>query len=114
MIEDYHYDECGLLHRLDGPAAVRPDGWNQWFVHGVRHREDGPASEHKNGAKDWRVNGKRHRLDGPAVIRKDGSKEWWVDGQKVKAQNFPIAVIKFLLKCDKLFAKLLFETLKDI
>lgn len=91
MIEDYHYDECGLLHRLDGPAAVRPDGWNQWFVHGVRHR-----------------------LDGPAVIRKDGSKEWWVDGQKVKAQNFPIAVIKFLLKCDKLFAKLLFETLKDI
>lgn len=28
------YRKRGLLHRLDGPAIVRPDGKNGWFIDG--------------------------------------------------------------------------------
>lgn len=47
-------------HRLDGPAIVRPDGFQCWF---------------------W--NGLRHRLDGPAVICPDGTIEYWLNGNPV-------------------------------
>lgn len=35
-----------ILHRVDGPAVVRPDGSNFWFIHGILHRENGPAITH--------------------------------------------------------------------
>ncbi|MEQ1888059.1 MAG: hypothetical protein ABL951_02630 [Alphaproteobacteria bacterium] len=60
---DYVYrDEKGRLHREDGPAQIRPDGYRAyWF------------------------GGRIHRLDGPAVIWPDGSRLWqsrtWVDAR---------------------------------
>lgn len=37
----YYVD--GKLHRLDGPAVIRPNGNNSWWHEGKLHRLDGPA-----------------------------------------------------------------------
>lgn len=37
-----YLNECGLLHRLDGPAFESHDS-EKWFVNGKRHRLDGYA-----------------------------------------------------------------------
>ena len=68
------------FHRIDGPAIIRTDGTQLWFINGKLHREDEPAIISPDGSEMWWVNGKRHREDGPAVIRTDGSQEWWING----------------------------------
>jgi hypothetical protein len=52
-----HFNDKGLLHRLDGPAI-----------------------EYTNGYKAWYVDGKCHRLDGPAIVYPDGSETWCAKG----------------------------------
>jgi hypothetical protein len=47
----------GDLHREDGPAVERSNGYKAWFLNGKRHREDGPAIEYSNGDKSWYING---------------------------------------------------------
>ena len=47
----------GLLHRLDGPAMIFPDGSKFWILNGERHRENGPAVEWAGGSKEWWING---------------------------------------------------------
>ncbi len=79
MIE--HKNEKGELHRTDGPAVVRADGYQAWYLNDKLHRGDGPAVEYGYGYREWWVDGKRHRTDGPAFEYKDGSREWWVDGK---------------------------------
>lgn len=70
----------GMLHRVDGPAVVRPDGAKEWFLNGRMHRVGGPAVEYANGYSEWYENGERHRVGGPAVEGVGGLKEWWVNG----------------------------------
>ena len=62
----------GTPHRTDGPAVTRPDGTQEWYLHGELHRTDGPAVESPDGYRDWRLNGCRHRTDGPALTWPDG------------------------------------------
>lgn len=57
----------GLLHREDGPAAIRNDGIREWHIYGKLHREDGPAViwYDVNGNPSmtdvaWYLNGSRH------------------------------------------------------
>ncbi len=76
------------LHRLDGPAAVYPDGGTRfWYKDGKCHRLDGPAIIYPDGSEYWYKNGLLHRVDGPAVIYQDGSNwinEWWYEGKLLK------------------------------
>jgi hypothetical protein len=58
----------GKLHRDDGPAIERKDGYKAWYADGRRHRESGPAIEDPNGYKAWYREAQFHRRDGPAVI----------------------------------------------
>jgi hypothetical protein len=37
------FDKKGRLHRLDGPAFIYSDGYEEWYRHGKLHRDDGPA-----------------------------------------------------------------------
>ena len=79
------------LHRLDGPAVIYSDGYQEWFVDDKLHRLDGPAAIYvygSNGTQVWCVNDKRHRLDGPAIIYSDGTQMWFVDGKKYTEQEF--------------------------
>lgn len=55
-------DHDGLIHRDDGPAAIRDDGLRYWYVHGVLDRRGGPSVERPDGAKQWH---KDHRMELP-------------------------------------------------
>lgn len=70
----------GQLHRTDGPAATRPDGYEAWYLHGEPHRTDGPAYVEPDGTKLWYQHGKLHRTDGPAVVTADGTEMWFENG----------------------------------
>jgi hypothetical protein len=78
MIE--HRNENGELHRVDGPAVERPNGYRAWWLNGELHRVDGPAIEYADGTRAWYLNGEPHRVDGPAIEYADGTRAWWVDG----------------------------------
>jgi hypothetical protein len=115
MINDVkrYENEQGQLHREDGPAYERYDGYKEWWINGLRHRLNGSAIEWSDGRKEWWVNGNRHRLDGPAVEWRNGSKSWWVDGQRYSKNNFPKAVVMFLLNCDEETATIILELITN-
>jgi hypothetical protein len=62
-------------------------GTKAWYFGNKLHRLNGPAIERSNGYKAWYVDGKLHRLDGPARVWTDGSKEWWVEDKYYKTQQ---------------------------
>jgi hypothetical protein len=51
------FNEQGKLHRLDGPAILFFDGYEEWYLNGKLHREDGPAITYISGHKQWYLNG---------------------------------------------------------
>ena len=53
----YWRNEAGELHREDGPAVERADGYKAWYVNGQRHRLDGPAIESANGSVSYYIEG---------------------------------------------------------
>jgi hypothetical protein len=73
--------EMTILHRVDGPAVVFPNGSQFWYQNGKLHREDGPAVDQVDRCRMWYQNGRRHREDGPAVVYDYGTKEWYRYGQ---------------------------------
>lgn len=76
------------LHRTDGPAVIKKDGYKSWWIHGKKHREDGPAIERPDGTKFWYIEGKTHREDGPAIEWNDGRKEWRLKGKLLTKNQF--------------------------
>jgi len=78
--DKYWKNKDGKLHRLDGPAVERLNGYKAWYKNGLRHRLDGPARELEIGARHWYQNGELHRLDGPAVMCDNGYKGWYKNG----------------------------------
>jgi hypothetical protein len=39
----FHVSSQGELHCETGPAVIHPDGYQAWYLNGLRHREGGPA-----------------------------------------------------------------------
>lgn len=78
----------GVVHRTDGPAIERPDGYRTWNQNGQLHRLDGPAMELPNGTRYWYQNGNRHRLDGPAIEYTTGDVEYWINGVEYPQAKF--------------------------
>jgi hypothetical protein len=81
-------NEKGELHRLDGPAFIRPSGYVEWRVNDKPHRLDGPAVEWSNGDREWWVDGHFHRLDGPAYEGVNGFKGWWINDKELTKEQF--------------------------
>jgi len=79
-----HYNSKGQLHRDDGPAIEKADGYKAWYRRGKLHRENGPAVEYRDGYKEWYRHGEQHRDDGPAVIWPQICKMWYQRGELVK------------------------------
>ena len=77
----FHYKDKDKLHREDGPAVERANGYKAWYKNGNLHRVGGPAIERVNGDKVWCQNDKLHRVDGPAVERANGDKAWYQNGK---------------------------------
>jgi hypothetical protein len=74
-IIELHRNSKGQFHRIGGPAIVRSNGYQSYWVEG-----------------------KRHRLDGPAIIRPNGTWEYWVDDIQYTEEQYPQAVIAYKLK----------------
>ena len=83
-----YYNSDNQLHRINGPAAIYPNGTEFWCQNGEYHRKDGPALNWYNGAKEWYQNDKPHRLDGPAVIWPNGDRFWYIDGIRYPEERF--------------------------
>jgi hypothetical protein len=75
------------LHRVDGPAVERTNGYKAWYLNGQLHRADGPAVELSNGTKSWYLNDRRHRESGPAVEYADGGNAWYQNGVEVTEEE---------------------------
>ena len=58
-------DDEGCSHRLDGPAAVWPDGSQYWFNHGRYHFAHGPAYLYASGSLLWYEDGELLRRRKP-------------------------------------------------
>ena len=57
-------------------------------ANGKLHRDDGPAAIRANGYQYYYQNGERHRDDGPAIIRANGDQEYWKNGEQLSEQEF--------------------------
>ena len=62
-------NHLGEIHRIHGPAEVRPDGTCAWYR-----------------------NGKLHRTDGAAVIHADGACYWFLQGRELSREKFDEAM----------------------
>jgi hypothetical protein len=53
------YMKNGQKHRLNGPAEIHINGYEAWFLGGIKHRAGGePAIKHPNGDLEFWENGK--------------------------------------------------------
>ena len=88
-------DREGRLHRDgDKPAAIYPEGLQEWWSHGLQHREgDQPAVVRAGSLREWWWRGLRHREgDKPAIVWPDGTQEWWWHGKRHRGGDRPAAV----------------------
>jgi hypothetical protein len=95
----------GKFHREDGPAIEWADGYKEWYLNGKLHREDGPAIDYTNGYKAWYINNKLHREDGPAIEWTNGDKEWHVNGKRLTEEEFNTRVSPIELTLDEIAEK---------
>lgn len=75
-------DELAVVDAGDRPVEIWPDGTQVWRDRwGALHRVDGPAVIRPDGGVEFWQNGFRDRHNGPAVIHADGAREWWILGE---------------------------------
>lgn len=58
-----------------------------WFINDKLHRKDGPAIEKVDGYKAWYIDDKLHREDGHAVEYADGSKDFYLNGVELTEEQ---------------------------
>lgn len=51
----YYYDNKFNLHRRDCPAFINNVGDEEWCINNKLHRKDGHAVEKSNGYKAWYI-----------------------------------------------------------
>jgi len=72
-------------------VEVRENGNTYWYSDlecTILHRENGPAVERSDGYKAYYQNNKWHRIDGPARIWPNGDEEYWIDGVRYTKEEF--------------------------
>ena len=75
-------------HREDGPAIIRSNMLQEYWLNDKRHREDGPAVVSSNGSHEYWLNGKRHREDGHAVVYSDGTQRFYLNGVYYSKEDY--------------------------
>jgi hypothetical protein len=91
-------NEYEQFHRIDGPAVVWNNGYNEWFNNGKPHRENGTVDEYISGTKEWWIKGNRHREDGPAIEYPNGSKFWYLNGKQYLENEYYYELTNIKLK----------------
>lgn len=78
----------GRNYRLMQYVVEITDFSTVYRYEGKIHREGGPAIIRMDGVEEWYINGKLHRKDGPAVIGENGHKQWYIDGNLLTESEF--------------------------
>ena len=73
---------------IEYTVTVDEKGTIRWHLNDELHREDGPAIEKVDGYKAWYKNDELHREDGPAIEYANGSKEWYIHGERLTEEQF--------------------------
>ena len=50
------YNEQNIRHNESGPALIKPNGYNAYFINGKLHNESGPAIIYTNGDAAYFIN----------------------------------------------------------
>jgi len=79
-----YFYQCNKLHKIEGPAIVCPDEYEEWWYNGLRHR-----------------------INGPAVIRTNGVKEYWINGIKVTPEDIIVTFKRDILQVSIAISSLL-------
>jgi hypothetical protein len=67
----------------------------EYWVNDERHRTDGPAVIRGDGGEEFWISGKRSRVGGlPAVTELGGSEEYWLEGFRFRSDDLPAVVTK--------------------
>ena len=83
-----------LLHRLDGPAIITPDGTQYWYKWGKLHRNGVlPSIEFKNGRNEWWKDGKLHRDGDLPAVADRFREEWWEEGRLHRLNDLPAVIV---------------------
>ena len=59
-----------------------------WYKNNKLHRINGPAIERENGYQAYYINGKCHRIDGPAITYASGRSLWFYDNIWYKEKKY--------------------------
>lgn len=90
--EGWYYN--GVLHRLNGPAAIYDDGTQKWtFSQRRGSRNNEPAVVYDNGRYAYFTHRRSHMKDGMYVTHSKG-KQYIItlrDGKVVKKERYPNA-----------------------
>jgi hypothetical protein len=99
--------ENGVPHRVDGPAIIRENGDEEYYIHGLLHNENGPALcgtqlfERNDGMLykrihlEYNINGKLHRNDGgpsSEFIDGEGETQKWFEHGVPHRVNAPCVI----------------------
>jgi hypothetical protein len=82
---DIFYFKDKKFHNMDGPAIIRKNCYQAWYMDGFPHRDpmtDEPTIISKNGYQ-WYFYGKLHRNNNlPAIQYFNGNTEYYIYGKK--------------------------------
>lgn len=86
-------DVTKQLHRVDGPAAVWDDGYEEWRQYDKLHRTNGPALIKPDGGWQWYIDGKCTCYSGPAKATRIGdhlSYDYCIEDEWMSKAQFQI------------------------
>lgn len=81
-----------IYTKENGRQELTRDQWrgNRFLTY---HREDGPAVIRDNGDERWYLDGLAHRIDGPAVVYfKENIYDWKIEGKSLTKFEFDILI----------------------
>lgn len=89
----YEYYRCGLLHNdtdaaFYNPSARPKEPKHIWLTGGKFHRLNGPAVIKANGDEEWYLLGAKHRTFGPAI--ESSCPEYWLYGKQLSKEEYDL------------------------
>lgn len=97
------YFSDGMIHNTEGPAIIKINGGEKWYICNVLHREDGPAVIKSNGTKKYYSNGKLHNKFGFAIKYPNGGGKYYIDNVEVSADVIKNNIVNEINRLTSLY-----------
>lgn len=90
---DNYIDTMKQLHRVNGPAGIWCDGYEEWRQYDKLHRTNGPAIIKPDGSWQWFIDGKCTCYSGPARCDMGSGKpnyHWCIEDEWLTKEQFDV------------------------